>query len=892
MQPVAFPDVSRHLARIEHAGQQGGHIFPGIKAFQISGLIGYRRIGSSMGFIERVRRERGHIVEDCDRHIFGNAAAFATLHHHRPVLIGQAVEEDLPLPFHHIVFFLGHGPADHIGPAEGIPRELTENLHDLLLIHDTAVGHVQNRLQGRVEIPHLFRMVTVMDIFRNRIHRARTEQGRDRDQILKPVGPELQQHPLHAGGFILEHPVAVGLGHHPVDLRGILGDILDGKPGFTPADHLHRVGDDGQIAQAEKIHFQETQFLQDPHGILGGDGIPVEAEGHILAHRLRGDDHPGGMGGRVPRHPLHLAGHLDEFPDLRIALILLPQFFGQGQGPVQRHIQLPGNRFGHCIRQGVGQAQSPGHIPDGGPCCQGSEGDDLGHVVGSVFADNVVDDLLPLLVAEIDVEIGHTHPFGVEEPFEQQVVFDGVDAGDADAIGAQAPGPRAPPRPHRDIVVLGVLDKIMDDQVIIHVSHLLDGGKLVFQPLRDRGIGMFAVMPAQPLIAALPEIGGAVPPGGVEPGELGLAEGQLDPAALRDPDSVVECLGEFGKQHPHLLLRFEVEFLRLKGHGIGLVHRGVGLDADKDLLHPGVLFGEVVGVVGADERDARLPGQTHDLRADGTLLLQPVVLELQEEVLRPEYVAVFQRDPFGPVIVSLGQRPGDLPGQTGRQGDEPLMVFPQQLPIHTGPAVEALGPGGGDHLDEIVVSRLILTQQHQMGVLAVRAVNLVEPCAGRHIRLAAEDRLDTGFLRLFIEVHQAVHDAVIGHGHGLLPQRGRPLHQPRKAAGTVEQAIFAVYMQMYESHPPFPPCVSRPGPCIWYDTEPMGLCPAKSPDTKPLCHTRRFEVRVPAGFPEKNPGPAPGEYKYRRAPRPGAFFEHRLRRHCSNRRPYHKGRRP
>ena len=61
------------------------------------------------------------------------------------------------------------------------------------------------------------------------------------------------------------------------------------------------------------------------------------------------------------------------------------------------------------------------------------------------------------------------------------------------------------------------------------------------------------------------------------------AEGQLDPAALRDPDSVVECLGEFGKQHPHLLLRFEVEFLRLKGHGIGLVHRGVGLDADKEI---------------------------------------------------------------------------------------------------------------------------------------------------------------------------------------------------------------------------------------------------------------------------------------------------------------------
>ena len=90
-----------------------------------------------------------------------------------------------------------------------------------------------------------------------------------------------------------------------------------------------------------------------------------------------------------------------------------------------------------------------------------------------------------------------------------------------------------------------------------------------------------------------------------------------------------------------------------------------------------------------------------------------------------------------------------------------------------------------------------------MGMFTVRPVNLVEAGAGRHIGFTAENRLDPGLFRLFIKFHQAVHDAVIGHGDRLLPQRGGPLNQSRKAAGAVEQTVFAVDMQMYEGHPPF-----------------------------------------------------------------------------------------
>ena len=91
----------------------------------------------------------------------------------------------------------------------------------------------------------------------------------------------------------------------------------------------------------------------------------------------------------------------------------------------------------------------------------GAEGDDLRHVVRAVLANDVVDDLLPALVAEVDVEIGHADTLRVEKALEQQVILHGVDAGDADAVGRDAARARAAPRPDRDAVALGVVDEVL-----------------------------------------------------------------------------------------------------------------------------------------------------------------------------------------------------------------------------------------------------------------------------------------------------------------------------------------------------------------------------------------------------------------------------------------------
>ena len=89
--------------------------------------------------------------------------------------------------------------------------------------------------------------------------------------------------------------------------------------------------------------------------------------------------------------------------------------------------------------------------------------------------------------------------------------------------------------------------------------------------------------------------------------------------------------------------------------------------------------------------------------------------------------------------------------------------------IHPGTGIKALRPAGGNQLHQISVSRLVFAQKDEMGVLPIQLVNLVEPGAGRDINLAADNRFHPGFFRRLIKLDRAIHHAVVGDRHGVLP---------------------------------------------------------------------------------------------------------------------------
>jgi hypothetical protein len=68
----------------------------------------------------------------------------------------------------------------------------------------------------------------------------------------------------------------------------------------------------------------------------------------------------------------------------------------------------------------VAHAQDPADVAQRGLRRHRAEGRDLADRVAPVLLLDVVDHPVAVGLAEVDVEVGHRHPLGVEEALEQQ----------------------------------------------------------------------------------------------------------------------------------------------------------------------------------------------------------------------------------------------------------------------------------------------------------------------------------------------------------------------------------------------------------------------------------------------------------------------------------------
>ena len=120
---------------------------------------------------------------------------------------------------------------------------------------------------------------------------------------------------------------------------------------------------------------------------------------------------------------------------------------GDGFGQCRRGCRVIGDELGDAVGLTVGHAQHSADVADDGAGLQLAEGDDLRNPVGAVLIADVGDDLAAPVLAEVDVEVGHRHPLGVEEALEKQVEGQGIDIGDGQAVGNQRTCPRTCPGP-------------------------------------------------------------------------------------------------------------------------------------------------------------------------------------------------------------------------------------------------------------------------------------------------------------------------------------------------------------------------------------------------------------------------------------------------------------
>ena len=434
-----------------------------------------------MGLVEGVFGKIRHLVVD----VVGRALLQAVVHAALHALLRIAVDEILTLLLHHRGLFLAHGTAHQVRAAHGVARQVPHDLHHLLLVDDTAVGGSQNGFHLRAVVGNGASVVLALDVLGDKVHGSRPVQGNSGDDVLQAAGLKLLHETLHAAAFQLEHPLGLARADGIQNLFVVVVDVVQINGHMVVLlGHVHRVLDHRQGPKAQEVHFQKPQLLDGGHGELGGDGaVRRPGQGHELVDGTAADHHARRVHGGVSGKSLQTLGHVDQVVDRLIFIIRFFQIGIHDQRFIQRHAQIIGDHFRDGIAECVGQIQHPAHVPDHALGRQGTEGDDLHHLIFSIFFHHIVDDFLPPLIAEVHVDIGHGHALRVQETLEQQIVADGIDVGDAQAVADNTAGRGASPRSYGDSLGSGVVDKVPDNQEIVHITHGADHVQLVVQAL-------------------------------------------------------------------------------------------------------------------------------------------------------------------------------------------------------------------------------------------------------------------------------------------------------------------------------------------------------------------------------------------------------------------------
>ncbi len=646
----------------------------------------------------------------------------------------------------------------------------TSGLALLVLAHDEVVDHA-------------------------RAQRARTVQRHQRDDVLEAVALELFFQVLGRARFGLEHRGRVAVGEQAVHRRIVERQILQAEilHAGMALHEAHRLGEDGQRAQAEEVELHQADRL---------DVVLVELRHHRvrtlrtvqwaeIGEPARRDQHAAGVHADVARQFLELRRQPEEFLHFLFLVVTLLQLRLHLQRLRQRHRlhALDRHQLGQLVAVKVGHVEHAADVTDHRFRAQRAEGGDLRHRGVAVFVLHVLDHAIAPVLAEIDVEVGHRHPLGVEKALEQQVVAQGVEVGDRQAVGNQRAGAGAAPRSHRHAVVLGPVDEVRHDQEVARKTHLNNDAEFEFQALGvfrqpGRAFGRVRVEMrhafGETLVRTLADV--VVETHAVRRRKIGqtaLAQFQREVAALGDFDAVGERLRQVGEQLGHLVRRFEVLLGGERPRAARVAeHHALG-NTHACLVRPEIVRGEELDRMGGHRRQT-------ERGADVEQAVDQVFGVRLAEALQFQVIA--SRKQRGPglgggtrgvgLVVEQGLR--DVAGIAARQGDEPVAALGEPGRIDLGAAaIQVFLVGAGKQFAQAAISFAVLRQQQEP-----RRPVAVGGVAQPHV--AAEYRFHALATRRVVELDPAESVGKVGQAERRHARLARPRHRiphPHQAVG-------------------------------------------------------------------------------------------------------------
>ena len=103
-------------------------------------------------------------------------------------------------------------------------------------------------------------MLTFAEIW-DQVHRARTVQRHQRNNVFKTVGPRVVQHALHAAAFELEHGDCFGGGQQFIGSAVVERQLLQTEIGhgrIKLLDVAHRAIEDRQCGQTQEVELHQA----------------------------------------------------------------------------------------------------------------------------------------------------------------------------------------------------------------------------------------------------------------------------------------------------------------------------------------------------------------------------------------------------------------------------------------------------------------------------------------------------------------------------------------------------------------------------------------------------------------------------------------------------------
>ena len=350
---------------------------------------------------------------------------------------------------------------------------------------------------------------------------------------------------------------------------------------------------------------------------------------------------------------------------------------------------------------------------------------------GPVAVVDVLDDLLAPGRSEVDVDIGVGRAALVDEPFEEQLVANGVDTGDAEGIGDDRIAGTAATL-SGDATLATEAHEVPADEEELGQAGALDDIELVGHLLEHpRRHGVIAA--ADTLVAERLEIGeGGFPAGHGKARKTVSLELQRHLAALGDLHAGVDAVepgapyerirGQPRWQCGQLVTVLE----RVLTIGPAQVSTRLEIepvaDRHEHVLQFAIRAEGVMGVVGHDRGQPCVRGETCTAGHDPVIVRQQVVLQFDVELaLSREEVRQPGEGGGGTCDITGEQTARQLPVATAGQCDETLGVPAQQLMREARYALGAGEMGRADQAAEAGIARLLLGQQGQMRAQLARA---------------------------------------------------------------------------------------------------------------------------------------------------------------------------